>query len=534
MLRALACTVVGVLFPALAVAQGTPAVPSFEISDVHTSPRTTNLAMRGNLIRDGRYEIRNATMVDLIRTAYGVEADKVTGGPSWLELDRFDVIGKVPDGTTVVNARLMLRALLTDRFKLVLKEDTQPITAFVLTVAAGKPKMKEGSGGPGGCQPLPQTPEPNVVPMQAAQCTNMTMAALAQLLPQAAGAYVTNPVTDSTGLTGGWDFEIRWHALGLLGKAGSDATTIFEALEKQLGLKLEQKTAPASVLFVESVNRTATPNAPEVAKVLPPPPPPEFEVAEIKPTSPDYTDPPRAQIQPNGRVNAVGVPLRDIIAIAWDVTPEMLGDVPSWAESARYDLVARASTDVAPGSAPIDVETLRLMLRALLIERFKMKTHMEDRPVSAYTLYADNPKLTKADPNSRTRCVEGPGPNQRDPRNNNPILSRLITCQNMTMEQFAARIQGLAPGYIRVPVLNATKLEGAWNFTLNFSPIGAVQPGPGGGPGGAPAESGQASDPTGAMSLFQALPRQLGLKLEQEKRPNPVLVIDYAERVTAN
>jgi uncharacterized protein (TIGR03435 family) len=103
----------------------------------------------------------------------------------------------------------------------------------------------------------------------------------------------------------------------------------------------------------------------------------------------------------------------------------------------------------------------------------------------------------------------------------------------MTMERFAQRLQGLAPGYIRVPVLDATKLEGAWDFSLNFSPIGAVQGGPG--PAGDIGQGGSgASDPTGAMSLFQALPRQLGLRLEQQKRPNPVLVIDSAERITAN
>ena len=158
---------------------------------------------------------------------------------------------------------------------------------------------------------------------------------------------------------------------------------------------------------------------------------------------------------------------------------------------------------------------------------------MEERPVSAYTLFSDNPKLTKADPASRTRCVEGPGPNARDPRNNNPILSRLVTCQNMTMTQFAERLQGLAPGYIRVPVLDATKLEGAYDLTFNFSPIGAVQGGAG--PVGEIGQGGGvASDPTGAMSLFQALPRQLGLKLELQKRPNPVLVIDSAERLIAN
>jgi uncharacterized protein (TIGR03435 family) len=269
--------------------------------------------------------------------------------------------------------------------------------------------------------------------------------------------------------------------------------------------------------------------------VLPAAPPPEFEVAEIKPSDPASTAPPQGRIQPNGRVDAVNIPLLQIIAIAWDVTPEMLGDVPSWMQSANYDLIARASTDIKPGDPPVDPEMIRLMLRALLIERFKMKTRMEQRAVTAYTLYADQPKLKPANPAGRTKCVEGPGPNARDPRNNNPILSRLVTCTNMTMAQFADRIQGLAPGYIRVPVLNATKLEGAFDFTFNFSPIGAVQGG--GAPAGDVGQAGgalAASDPTGAVSLLQALPRQLGLKLEQEKRPNPVLVIDSAERLMAN
>jgi hypothetical protein len=70
MMRALACTALGILLPALAFSQATPAAPAFEISDVHASPPTTILAIRGNAVRDGRYELRNATMVDLIRIAY--------------------------------------------------------------------------------------------------------------------------------------------------------------------------------------------------------------------------------------------------------------------------------------------------------------------------------------------------------------------------------------------------------------------------------------------------------------------------------
>src|SRR5215468_10676973 len=93
----------------------------FEAADVHASPHSDNnfnLFMRGPQTRAGRYEIRTATMVDLISTAYGVEGDKVYGGPNWLEMDRFDVIAKVPNGSNREQQKAMLQGLLTDRFHL--------------------------------------------------------------------------------------------------------------------------------------------------------------------------------------------------------------------------------------------------------------------------------------------------------------------------------------------------------------------------------------------------------------------------------
>ncbi len=83
-------------------------------------------------------------------------------------------------------------------------------------------------------------------------------------------------------------------------------------------------------------------------------------------------------------------------------------------------------------------------------------------------------------------------------------------------------LQSLAPGYIHTPVLDATNLEGSWDFTLSFSAAGQLQSG-----GQAPsAEStNEASDPNGALSLPDAIAKQLGLKLEQTKRPVNVLVI---------
>jgi uncharacterized protein (TIGR03435 family) len=532
-LRALLVCTVGLLsIPAFG--QSAPGKPAFEIADVRVSDRQINVGITGNAIRDGRYELHNATMVDLIRIAYGLEEEKVVGGPSWLELDRYTVTAKAPAATSVADARLMLRALLADRFKLTVHEDTRPLTAFAMTVVGGKPKMKEASGSaPSGCQAQqqPQQPEPGVVPKLTAVCRGMTMAAFAQLLPRAQAVYLPNPVVDLTGLQGTWDFEVSFTARPLLAQAGSDGISLFDALEKQLGLKLELKDMPTSTLVVDSVERKPTANSPDIAKVLPPAPPPEFEVATIKPTSPDQKGA-NARIQPTGMVNVVGLPLRQLIQLAWNLQSEELLDIPKWTETARFDLVARAfASTTNTDQPPIEIDTLRQMLRTFLTERFQMKTHVENREVSGYVLSAPRPKLTKADPSSRTRCTEGPAANTADPRNRNPVLSRLITCQNMTMAQFAERLQNLANGYVRVPAVDATGLEGGYTFTVNFSPIGVFQGGAGGRGGDAGPVAGgaalSASEPNGALSLPEALDRQLGLKLELQKRPMPVLVFDH-------
>jgi len=85
-------------------------------------------------------------------------------------------------------------------------------------------------------------------------------------------------------------------------------------------------------------------------------------------------------------------------------------------------------------------------------------------------------------------------------------------------------LPGIAPGYIHTTVVDATGLEGGWDFTFSFSPQGALQLAK------PKTEDDLASDPNGAISLFDAIAKQLGLKLETQKRPTPVLVIDKIER----
>src|SRR5579864_1426322 len=132
---------------------GQSAFEAFETADVHVSAPVANPTFRGGALRGGRFEVRTATMVELISYAYDMESDKVLAGPSWLDWDRFDVAAKAPPATTRENLILMLQKLLADRFQLVVHKDTKPMPAYALTAGKGKPKIKQASApGEPGCQ----------------------------------------------------------------------------------------------------------------------------------------------------------------------------------------------------------------------------------------------------------------------------------------------------------------------------------------------------------------------------------------------
>ncbi|HWW86679.1 MAG TPA: TIGR03435 family protein [Vicinamibacterales bacterium] len=515
--------------------------PAFDVADVHVRAPSTNPQppfMTGGLLRSSRYDLRNATMLDLIRTAYGVEPDTIVGGPNWLERDRFDIVAKAPQETSADTLRLMLQALLADRFKLVVHKDTKPIPGYALSLGKGKPKLRESSGQGEGCQPQPSPPpQPGSIPNVLVTCRNITMQAFAEAVRRMAGAYLSSPVTDQTGLKGSWDFELTWTARAALPMAGSDGISIFDAVDRQLGLKLELQKAPASVLVVDSVNQRPTDNPSGIAQSLPAPPPAEFDVADIKLSPPDANGM-RGRLQPGGRIDLEGFPLKMLINLAWGINDdEMLVGLPNWAESVKFNIIAKSTTAVSgtPNAPQIDFDDVQLMMRALLIERFKLATHFEDRQVTAYTLVADKPKLTKADPANRTNWKEGPAPDAKDTRIG--TLTRMVTAKNMTMAQLAEDLPRMAGGYIHTAVLDATGLDGAYDFTLTFSPIGLLMGGGRGGRGDAPAGAGNSNapaalDPSGGLSLFDAVSKQLGLKLEKGKRTLPVLVIDHVEKPT--
>ncbi len=493
--------------------------------DVHPSAPNSIMEMR---VRSGhgRYELRNATLVDLIRTAWKVDADNVTGGPDWLDTDRFDVIATVPENSTPENLQSMLKGLLKDHFRLLVHGDTKNRSAYAITVGK-KSAMEPASGSEeSGCVAQAAKPVTFV-------CRSMTMAAFAKTLPrirETSGYLFNYPVLDRTGLQGAWNFSFHWSPRRALlpTPLRAETITIFDAFEKQLGLKLNMIQVPIPVVVVDSANKKPTANLPGVTEKLSPQL--EFEVAVIKPDA-QLLEGASVRIELGGTVR-INMSLQGLIEEAWgELKPHRIVDGPKLMDTTRWAIVAKAPVEqdaIAGWNGPVwngvDVDSMRMMLRALLVDRFKLAAHYEDRMVSGYALVASRPKLGKADPANRAGCKEGPGADGNDPRLANPLASRLVTCRNMTITQFAGKLSILLFG--DAPVIDSTGISGRYDMTINFTPPSAFAKAVGTNAGG----DAVASEPNGAISIFEALSK-LGLKLQSRKVMASVLVIDHVNEV---
>lgn len=527
----------------MSAAFGQPSsLPRFESADVRPSAKILNSGstdISGGLMHGGIYRLRRVTMTDLVRIAWSVTADKVVGGPTWLEMDKFDIVAKAPADVTPESVKLMLRSLLEERFALVAHDGTKPMPTFALFSGTKAGLKKADVSGVSGCHADQKNTEGVPVATVTVNCHKTSMESFASLisgLPEAT-AYIgdNTVVANRTSLEGEWDFAFNFNTRARFVNSNVTITTLAQALDTQVGLKLQPADVPAAVVVVESVNRIPTPNAPNLENILPESVS-EFEVAGIKPTDPDFKNF-QFDVKPGGMVLIRGLQLKDIIGDIWDLADDMVIGLPKSAESDRWDIVAKAPASalildagsVQDADLPVDLDMVIDMLKNLLKDRFKLAFHMEERPMPAYTLTALKPRMKKADAAERTKCHEGPAMlGQSDPRDANPILGRLLTCQNTTMGRLAELLPELANGYVHSAVLDSTGLAGGYDFTLSFSTIGQLRNGDG--RGGDPArKDASASDPSGAISLPDAMEKQLGIRMKLSKRPVRVMVIDRLE-----
>jgi uncharacterized protein (TIGR03435 family) len=149
----------------------------------------------------------------------------------------------------------MLRALLTDRFRLVFHGGEKQTDAFFLSMGSGVPKMKSSDGaGPGGCRL--EAMSKNVTVDNTYVCHNVTMGEFATQLREAASSYLTELVIDETGLKGRWDFVVAWTSKGSLERMGT-GVSVSAAVDQQLGLRLQEERRALPVFVVEHAEKAA-------------------------------------------------------------------------------------------------------------------------------------------------------------------------------------------------------------------------------------------------------------------------------------
>jgi uncharacterized protein (TIGR03435 family) len=273
------------------------------------------------------------------------------------------------------------------------------------------------------------------------------------------------------------------------------------------------------------------------ARAQAPPEKPKFEVASVRQNTNDDGKV-MFGVQPGGRFTTINAPLWDLIRQAYAVQRTQLVGAPDWTETARYDIVAKAEGgEIGPTLPGMPPGPLHFMLQDLLEDRFKLRAHHETRemPIYALTLARSDGKLGAGLRTSTVDCAAmrgrgrggrvGPPPGPPPPGERPQCGMRIAPNQVVAGGMPLAQLTQMLSQFTQRIVIDRTGLEGNFDIDLTFTPERMPQGAP---PPGAPPLT---IDPNGP-SLFTALQEQLGLKLESERAPVEVLVIDHVERPT--
>ena len=215
-----------------------PSLPTFEAAsiepssggliDVRVSPRS--------------FVARTSTVVDLIQQAYGVKSWEIFGGPEWVRIDRFTIRATTATDTPSERMKLMLQALLADRFQLQI--DRGSPTASLYRLSAGAIRNLTPAAKPGEQARINATRFEDEASHRW-EGRNATMGSLAAALSE----HLRAPVIDDTKLAGSFDFKLEFARDDVFGNREpelTDTRTVFTALEKQLGLKLVPGKGPVA------------------------------------------------------------------------------------------------------------------------------------------------------------------------------------------------------------------------------------------------------------------------------------------------
>jgi uncharacterized protein (TIGR03435 family) len=245
------------------LAQSTSSRPKFDAFEVATVKPVDPEPNSGRFIKmegRSRFVEKAYTLKLLIAAAYDLNPKTISGGPSWVSSDLYDIFAVTPGEVqpTHEEQMSMLRSLLTDRFKLTFHREQKDFSIYELQVAKGGPKLKPSASrpdepavvGPGVVYPSDRVVLPG---------RNATMGDFVSLLQR---AIVDRPVVDKTGLSGRYDFDLEWapdetQFSGGLPAASetSQSPPLFSAIQQQLGLKLAATRGPVAALVVDKAER---------------------------------------------------------------------------------------------------------------------------------------------------------------------------------------------------------------------------------------------------------------------------------------
>jgi uncharacterized protein (TIGR03435 family) len=235
----------------------------FEVATIKPTPPD----FRGRYIRmeGAEFVVRNHELRRLMAAAWNLTPRAILGGPAWVDSDHYDFVAKTPGEVrpTTDEQMAMLRVLVTDRFHLTFHREPREFSIYTLTVAKTGPKLKE-SASPPDAQPeiinvvYPEKEGGFILKLPA---RNATMAQFTSMMQR---GMLDRPVVDKTGLSGKYDFDLEWSPDetqfdGQLARpAGAGPPTkpsLFEAVQQQLGLRLEATRGPIETLVIDRVER---------------------------------------------------------------------------------------------------------------------------------------------------------------------------------------------------------------------------------------------------------------------------------------
>ena len=222
--------------------------PSFEVASIRES---TGSELDGSWSPPGtgKFTAHGLSLQWLIVLAYGIDANQIVNKPTWLDTAHFNVAAK-PSGNIALSReelRPLLQSLLQERFHLAAHTETRQMPGYALMVAKEGPKLEptKGSKFPGY--------RVSVTDKQL-NGLNWSMPYLATMLQHPAG----RPVVDKTGISGSYDIKLDFASN--VSTTDDGLPSIFTAIQKTLGLKLEPQNVPVEFLVIDHVDRTPTEN----------------------------------------------------------------------------------------------------------------------------------------------------------------------------------------------------------------------------------------------------------------------------------